>query len=399
MKFKYRTIEKGKTETGTLESDSEDKVISHLKSQGKTVLEVTAVPESIIDVIKKQFSRVTFTDVVDFTRKISMMLNAGLTIVESLSILKQQTSKPAALKLIADIDTSVREGASFSTALSAYRGVFNNLYISLVKAGEASGKLDEILLKLADNLEKQREFRAKLKGALVYPALVICAMLIVMFVMITFVVPQLLGLYKDFNIDLPITTQLLIAISDFFQKFWILIIIVVFVGISSFKKYISTKKGKLMFDKFILNVPIIKNVITMAALVDATKTLSILIESGVSILEGLSIVIETTNNMVFQNAFTKVRDDVEHGLSLGKAMEQTDVFPPIIVQMTYVGEQTGKLDDTLARISKYFEMESEMAIKAMTSLIEPGILLVLAVGVGFIVISVITPIYNLTSAF
>lgn len=399
MKYIYTALDKGNAVKGTYEADSEPKLVEYLRTKGLIVLSISQERASLFANYKTTFSKVNFNDVVDFTRKTAMMLNAGLTIIESLDILKKQTPKPQLLALIMQIDADVRAGSSLSTALMKHRGVFNNLYIALIKAGEASGKLDEILLKLADNLDKERTFRGKIKGALVYPVIVLVSMFVVMFVMITFVIPQLLNLYQDFGIDLPFTTRALILVSGFFQKTWPLLILGVIGIVTLLKKYLSSKSGKRAFDVFILKLPVVSNVVRMAALVDSTRTLSILIASGVSILDGLKIIVETTSNVVFQDSFQKVYDDVEKGAPIGKAIEDTEVFPPILVQMTTVGEQTGKLDDTLLRISKYFEMESAIAIKAMTTLIEPAILLILGVFVGFLVISVITPIYNLTSSF
>ena len=327
------------------------------------------------------------------------MLNAGLTLIDALEILKKQITKVSLRKLINDIDTDIRAGESFSSALKKYPGNFSNLYIALVRSGEASGKLGEILIRLADNLEKEREFKSKLKGALVYPVIVMVGMVIVMFVMVTFVVPKLLNLYKDFNITLPWTTLLLISISNFSVRFWPLIILGTVAGWYFLNKYLKTKVGKEYFDRLALRLPVFGSIIKISSLVDATRTLSILINAGVSILDALSIIVDTTGNVVYKNAFANVSSNVEKGQSLGMSLEQEGIFPPILVQMFQVGEQTGNLDDTLMRLSKYFEMESEIAIKSMTTLIEPVILLVLGFGVGFLVLSVITPIYNLTSSF
>lgn len=266
-------------------------------------------------------------------------------------------------------------------------------------SGEASGKLGEILLRLADNLEKEREFKSKLKGALVYPVIIVIGMFAVMFIMVTFVLPKLLGLYKDFNVELPLSTKILIGISGFSTKFWPLILVLVAVGFYSAKKYLETKAGKNFFDKFVLKLPIFGNIISISALVESTRTLAILITAGISILDALSIVVDSTSNSVYKQAFLTVSQKVEKGQSMGVALEQEGIFPPILVQMSQVGEQTGNLDDTLLRLSKYFEIESEMATKTMTTLIEPVILVVLGVGVGFLVMSVITPIYNLTNSF
>lgn len=399
MLFQYKALKDKKIISSRLEGDSEKNVIDYLRNNGYFPIEIKEVNPSEISLISTFFNKPSFSDIVNLTRQIAIMLNAGLTIVDSLDILKKQVTKPGLRKIINDIDTDIKSGSSFSTALQKYRGIFSNLYIALVKSGEASGKLSDILLKLSDNLEKEREFRGKLKGALIYPVVVISAMFVVMFIMITFVIPKLLNLYKDFNVSLPITTQILITVSSFSAKFWPIIIAAVFFGVTGLQRYMVTKTGKRMRDSLILKIPVLRDVVKVSSLVDSTRTLSILIGSGVSILDALAIVIETTENVVFQDAFVTIKKKVEKGQSLGNSLQQAEIFPPILVQMALVGEQTGHLDDTLLRMSRYFESESEIAIKAMTTLIEPAILIVLGFGVGFLVLSVITPIYNLTNSF
>lgn len=382
-----------------IEAASSEAVIDYLQKNDYFPISVDMIEEKGLSFIDNLTQRVDFNDIVDFTRQIAIMLNAGLTLIDSLEILKKQTVKIPLRKMIEEIDTKIKGGSSFSTALFDYRSMFSKLYISLVKSGEASGKLGEILLRLADNLEKEREFKSKLKGALVYPAIVIIGMFVVMFIMVTFVLPKLLGLYKDFNVELPLSTKVLIVISSFSTRFWPLVLIMIFIGSYFAKKYLATKVGKNSFDKFVLKLPVFGKIISISALVESTRTLAILISSGISILEALSIVVDATENTVYQQALLGVSHKVEKGISLGTALEQEEIFPPILVQMSQVGEQTGNLDDTLFRLSKYFESESEMATKTMTTLIEPAILVVLGVGVGFLVMSVITPIYNLTNSF
>ncbi len=398
MQYSFRAIKEGRTVSKKIEADNEAAVIAYLKSNGFFPIEVTKVNKTASNFFDFFFGGISFGDVVDMTRQIAIMLNAGLTIIDSLEILKKQITKTRLLKVVESIDAEIKSGNTFSNALKKYPQSFSSLYISLVKSGEASGKLSEILLKLADNLEKEREFKGKLKGAMIYPIIVVTAMIAVMFIMITFVIPQLLNLYKDFNIDLPLTTKILMAVSSLSVRFWPLMIGGVMVGIYLLKNYLNTKQGKLAYDQLMLQLPVVNNVVKISSLVDTTRTLSILIAAGVSILEGLDIVIETTSNAVFQQAFQSVYKKVEKGQSFGAALDQEGIFPPILVQMVIVGEQTGHLDDTLMRLSRYFEMESEIAIKAVTTLIEPAILLFLGLGVGFLVISVITPIYSLTGS-
>jgi len=399
MKFFYKALQDKKIIKGKLEANNEEEVILFLKNKGLFLIDLKKDKKNRLQFLNTFFSKVNFSDIVNFTRQIAIMINAGLTLIEALDILKKQTTKEGLKKMIIDIDQEIKAGNSFSTALKKHSQHFSHLYISLVRSGEASGKLAEILLKLAENLEKEREFKGKIKGALIYPVIIIIAMLGVMFIMITFVLPRLLNLYKDFNIDLPVTTKFLIFISSFMIKFWPIVLGGIFLSAVIIKNYLKTKEGKLFYDSTLLKLPVINNVIKISSLVDITRTLSILIGAGVSILESLNIVRETSDNLVYQKAFENIYKKVEKGLSLGVAMEEEEIFPPILVQMAQVGEQTGHLDDTLGRISRYFEMESELAVKAMTTLIEPAILVFLGLGVGFLVMSVITPIYNLTSSF
>jgi len=399
MKFFYKALKGDKIINGTIQAEKEEEVNIFLKNKGLFLIEIKKNQESISQIYNILFDRINFSDIVNFTRQIAIMINAGLTLIESLDIIKKQTKKESLRKMIIDIDQEIKAGNSFSEALKKHPNNFSHLYISLVRSGEASGKLDEILLKLAENLEKEREFKSKIKGALIYPIIIIIAMLGVMFIMITFVLPRLLSLYKDFNIDLPETTKFLIFISSFMTKFWPVVLGGFFLSMIIIKNFLKTKEGKLFYDSTLLKLPVIGNVIKISSLVNITRTLSILISAGVSILETLSIVQETSDNLIYQKGFENIYKKVEKGVSLGSAMDEEEIFPPILVQMAQVGEQTGNLDDTLGRISRYFEMESELAVKAMTTLIEPAILVFLGLGVGFLVMSVITPIYNLTSSF
>lgn len=399
MLFQYKALKGGEIFVKKIEAASSAAVIDYLQKNGYFPISVEKVKEINLSLLTTLTQQVNFNDIVNFTRQVAIMLNAGLTLIDSLEILKKQTTKLPLRKMIETIDSKIKGGTSFSIALKDYKSNFSNLYIALVKSGEASGKLGEILLRLADNLEKEREFKSKLKGALVYPVIIVIGMFIVMFIMVTFVLPKLLGLYKDFNVELPLSTKILIGVSSFSTRFWPLVFILITVGFYFVKKYLDTKAGKKSFDKLALKLPVFGNIISISALVESTRTLAILIAAGISILDALSIVVDSTDNSVFQQAFLTVSQKVEKGQSMGVALEQEGIFPPILVQMSQVGEQTGNLDDTLLRLSKYFEMESEMATKTMTTLIEPMILVILGVGVGFLVMSVITPIYNLTNSF
>jgi len=398
MRFSYKAIKNDKIVTSVIEASTEIEVLNYLRKNAYTPISIRQ-NQPLFPQFNSIFNKVAFVDIVDFTRQLAIMLNAGLTLVDCLAILEKQITKEGMVAVIRSIQKEILSGNTLSRALQKYPGHFSNLYIALVKSGEASGKMSDILLKLADNLEKQREFQSKIKGALTYPIVVFVGMIVIMFIMITFVMPKLLNLYKDFNIDLPLSTKILMAVSSFLVQFWPFMIAGGFIASRFIRNYLKTVRGKLLLDTIMLRLPIFGKVVSISSLVDSTRTLSILIGSGVSILDTLSIIIETTENSLYRNSFKNILKQVEKGVSLGDSFNNENLFPPILVQMVTVGEQTGHLDDTMMRISHYFDLEAENSIKTITTLIEPLILVVLGVGVGFLVISVITPIYNLTTSF
>ncbi|OGK14611.1 hypothetical protein A3C98_00165 [Candidatus Roizmanbacteria bacterium RIFCSPHIGHO2_02_FULL_37_15] len=399
MLFKYKAVKDGNVVVNQIHAESQEAVLSFLKTSDYFPIAIWRLDFPTSKFINLLISRVTFNDIVDFTRQLAIMLDAGLTLIDSIDILRKQVKNPALVSLLENLDKEIRSGKTFSTALSLYPQYFPRLYISLVKSGEVSGKLSEILIRLSDNLEKERTFRGKLRGALIYPAFIIVGMIIAGFIMITFVVPKLLELYKEFRIELPFSTKVLLFVSNFFGKFWPLLLIGTALFITIFLKYIQSQKGRFYLDSILIKLPLIGNLVKISTLVDSTRTLSILVSSGVPLMEALSIITDTSSSLIYKKAFENIKNQVERGLSLGMAMKQAEIFPPILVQMTLVGEQTGHLDNTLFRVSNYFETDSELAIKALTTLIEPIILVILGIGVGFLVFAIITPIYSLTSSF
>lgn len=398
MQFEYRALQNGKNVSGQIEAETQKEVTDYLKTNGYLPLDVKEKQEDPLNTALGFLERINFNDIVYMTRQFSIMLNAGLTLIDSLEILKKQTSKKVMKRMLSDIDKSLREGKNFSQALSKYPHLFSHFYVALVRSGEASGKLDMILSKLAENLEAQREFRQKIKNALIYPIVIISAMVIMMFLMMTFVVPKLLELYDSFQVELTASTKLLITVSKFFENNYVWIIIGTGLTIFLFKKAISSPSGKRIFDSNSLHIPVFGKIIQTAALVDTTRTLSILIGSGVPILDSLNIVTDVNENLLFQDAFKRISQKVEKGVSLGTAMSNEKIFPESLVQMTIVGEQTGHIDETLGKVADYYQSESELAVKGMLSLLEPAIIVVLGVAVGFLVMTVITPIFSLTSS-
>lgn len=342
---------------------------------------------------------VSFNDVVYFTRQLSTMITAGLTLVEALGVLQQQINKPGLRKLINQLEDDVRGGKSFAEVIAKHSQIFPPVYLSLIKTGEASGKLDVILGRLADNLEKNRDFRSKIRGVLIYPTIVVTGMVVVTVIVMTVVVPRLTSLYKEFGAALPLPTQILIAVSNFMIHSWFIMLIVSIVTGVLFLKWKQTPGGKHILASLSISLPIFGPLIQKATLVEITRTLAILIDSGVPILTSLEIAQNATGNILYKEAFIESGRKVEKGFPFSNPIIENKLFPPILGQMIAVGEQTGKLGDSLFKLSRYFETEADSAVRSLTTMIEPLIMVVLGLGVGFLVMAVLLPIYSLTSKF
>lgn len=397
--FKYTAKNKfGETVAGKVESRTIEQAASLLSSRGLLIIKLNPLIEDSFAFIKKMFGGVNFDDVVNFTRQLATMITAGLPLAGALSILVRD-GKPEVTQMMAVILQDVEGGNSFADSLSKHKKTFSRLYIQLVHAGETGGVLDTVLERLADNMEKEKEFKAKTKGALIYPVIVIIAMFAVGIIMMIFVIPKLTEMYKDFGAELPFATRILIGISDAMVKFWWIFGAAIAGLIFAFKQYYKTEIGRYKIDEFKLKIPIFGELQKKIILTEFSRTLSLLLGSGITLLEAISIVTDSVENIVYRSALEDVSKQVEKGSSLSGALSNYESFPTILHQMMSVGEETGKLDDVLKKLSVYFEQESEHAIKNMTTAIEPMIMIVLGLGVGAMVIAIIMPIYNLTSQF
>lgn len=401
--FFYRAKEKdGRTVSGEIEAADEKEVAELLRTHKLFVVDIIASRKRLarlFDLSAIKFGRgVSDSDIAYFTRQFASMIVVGITVTEALSILAKETKHKGLSNLLKSLLASIEGGSSLSLALSWHSNVFSQVYISLVKSAETAGLLDKVLLRLADNLEKEREFQAKVKGALVYPIIVIIGIVGVMTVMMVFVVPKLSELYTSLNIELPLPTKIVIAISTFMAQFWFLIIVFLILSFFAFQAWIKTDFGRRQIDRLALKLPIFGDLREKIILTEVTRTLGILIGAGTPILEAVNIASHTAGNVWYQNSLAEVSAKIEKGMSIAASMGQDPRFPLILTQMVRVGEETGKVGDSLLRVSQYFESESSRKIATLTTLLEPLIIVILGVGVGFLIISVITPIYNLTSA-
>ena len=397
--YKYTVKnEHGDSITGKVEASSRNQAAALLSSRGLIVINIHAFGEDALSSITGLFNKVKHDDVVNFTRQLSTMITAGLPLATALSILQAQGT-PEVVRMVSGLLKEVEGGSSFSSALAKQSAIFGRVYVQLVKAGELGGVLDQVLNRLAETMEKQKDFRSKTQGAMIYPIIVILAMIAVGFIMMIFVVPKLMSMYKDFGADLPLPTKILIGTSDFFVKFWWLFIILGIGGGAAFAQWYKTPVGQKTIDAFLFRIPIFGTLRKKIILTEFSRTLSLLLGAGVSLLEAMDIVSNAMESISYREALGIATKEVEKGTSLSQAISRFEIFPPILYQMVAVGEETGKMDEVLLKISSYFEAESEQAVKNLTAAMEPMIMIVLGIGVGLLVVAIIMPIYSLTSKF
>lgn len=399
---KYKFLAKDKTSRrvrGMVEASDVKSAVGVIRAKGLLVVKLReAKPNLFTQINDFLFKRVGLTEISTFTRQLSTMTTAGLQLTESLGLLQAQSSKGMS-EVISAIQTDVSGGMSLGEALAKHPRIFSKVYVSLIKAGETAGALDDILLRLADNLEKQREFMAKVKGAMIYPVVVVTGMLLVAAIMMIFVVPKLTSIYTDFDAKLPAATVALITVSNVMSRYWPIFLVLIAGLIYLITRYAQTRGGRRRFDELKLKIPVIGPLMKEVVLTEFGRTLSLLIGAGVPIIDALNVVSDSAGNVIYEESLRQSAKQVEKGFTLAFTMVSNPIYPAIVPQMVSVGEETGKMDEVLSKLAHYFETESEQKVKGLTTAIEPIIMIVLGLGVGFLVIAVIMPIYNLTSAF
>jgi type IV pilus assembly protein PilC len=397
-KFKYVGFTaQGKKVESTVDAESERDAKKILRRQNIRTTKV--IPPSIFEAdlgqwmvdkgIAKPFGR---AELMRFTRQLAILINAGVPILECLEILHKQEQNMVLKRVVKNVSMQVEEGKSLYDALSSQQG-FDKLYCSLVKAGEAAGILDSILNKLAEFLEKQEKLKKQVKSALTYPVIVMIVGIAVIFGLMTFVVPQFVGMLKDSNQEIPWVTQTVIDISEFFQNYTLLLIAGLVAGSMFFVNFIKTKEGKISWDRFTMKAPLFGMLIIKGNLGAFTRTLATMLAAGVPIIDSLEICIDTLDNTQIAKDLTKVRQAVIEGKSITEPLSRISYFPPLVTQMMKVGESTGNLDQMLVKVADVFQEEVEELVANMTKLIEPLILVVLGGMIGFVLIAMYLPIF------
>lgn len=401
MEFNYRAKQPtGELVEGKIDAPSEDQAVTLLHQKNLVVLGLETVQKGLLSQdLLSFFNKPSKKDVVVFTRQMATLVDADVPLVEGLYTLARQVEKESFRKVTLGVASSIEGGASLSVALSEHGKIFSKFYISLVRTGEVSGKLHETLTYLADYLERSAGLNSKIKGALAYPAFILFAMIVVVIILMTTVLPQLLTIIKDAGIqELPLTTKILIAITSFVNRFIIPIAIVLIGSVLGLFYFIRTPRGREKFDDFKIKMPQFGKMVKSFYLARIAETLSTLIKAGVPILDGINITSDVVGNDTYRRILVEARENVRGGGSISEVLDRHKEFPPLFSSMMAIGEKTGRTDFMLENIFKFYKAEADNSVQNLSQLIEPVLILVLGIGVAGLVSAVLLPIYSLVGA-
>lgn len=386
----------GKKIKGKLEANDKKEVVEYLRLKQLTPIQIKSLDNTGSSLLA-YFSRVKGGDIVLFTRQLSSMIMSGLTVIECLNILKQQGNKPQMQKIINELISNLSEGKSLSQALGNYPTVFSTTYIALIQSAEEGGILDKVLSRLADNLEKSDEVHKRVKSALFYPAIIVCGVIAVIIMMNIFVIPQMGALYENLDLKLPLMTQIVLGMSKLTTTLLPFSVFFIIGGFIGYKRFAVTSMGINIIDKVKLKAPVFGQITMLSVLSEVSRTISLLVNSGASLIGAINIAADVSGNIYYKNALQNTSSLVEKGAGLSVALQNQNLFPPLMIQMVKVGESTGKIDESLLKVSEYFERDLDLKVKNLTTSIEPILIIILGVSVAFLIMSVITPIYSLVS--
>jgi type IV pilus assembly protein PilC len=397
--YAYKVRDRGgKLLQGTLEADSQQLLIGKLRSMGYMPIDIQQQNQAAMSrELKIPFigNRVKLKDVAVMSRQFATMINSGLALLRALNILAEQTESRPLAAIVNQVRIDVEKGSSLSAALARHPKAFSRLYVAMVRAGEVGGVLDSVLLRLAETIEKQVELRRKVRSAMTYPIVVMVLVLLIVTAMLLFIIPMFKGLYAELGGTLPLPTLILLKVSSIVRTYWYLIFGAQFGLVWGFRRWVKTENGRNRWDAIKLKLPVVGLLTRKTALARFSRTLSALVRSGVPILESLDIVAETSGNNVVSIAVLDTQFAVKSGEPMSQRLERHPVFPPMVVQMMAVGEETGALDEMLDKIADFYDQEVEATVEALTSLIEPLLIVVMGAAVGGMVISLYLPMFNI----
>ncbi len=386
--------QKGDLKTATIEATNREDVVQQLRRLRMNVVKV----EEQSKAKQKTGGSISMRDIVIFTRQFSTMINSGLPLVQALDILSKQSENKALQAVTRQIVFDVESGHTVADALAKHPKAFSDLYVNMVAAGEAGGILDTILMRLATFMEKNDALVRKVKGAMIYPGVIMSVAAIAITVLLVFVIPVFKNMFGSVGLALPLPTRIVIMLSEFLIGYWYAILGVIVGGGYGLKRYYATSNGQLAIDRALLRFPVLGDVIRKSAVSRFTRTLGTLISSGVSILDGLEITAKTAGNRVIQDAIMASRSSIAGGDTISAPLAKSAVFPPMVISMIAVGEQTGGLDEMLAKIADFYDEEVDAAVSGLLALLEPVMIVFLGVVVGGMVVAMYLPIFDMINA-
>lgn len=393
--FKYEAINKtGEKVKGTYEAEAKNHVLIMLK--GKDLY-----PVKVEEVIKGKevgvglFNRVKIKDIAIFCRQFHVMLNAGVPIIKCLDILRYQTDNKKLKVVLSEVYEEVQKGLTFSEALKSHKDIFPELLIHMVEAGEVSGTLDIIMERMAVHYEKENKIQNKVKGAMVYPIILSIVSVLVVIFLLTFVMPTFVGMFSSSGVELPLPTRILIAISDAIKSYWYLIFLVLTMVIYGIKKYIATDSGSIVIDKIKMRTPVVKGTTQKVVTSRFTRTMSTLLVSGIPLIQAIEIVSKIVQNKIVEKGLSDVKEEVRKGIDLATPINKIGFFPPMVVSMIKIGEESGSLDEILDKTANFYDDEVEVALQKMVTMLEPLMIVFMAVIIGAIVIAMVLPMFDM----
>ncbi|MDE0158720.1 MAG: type II secretion system inner membrane protein GspF [Candidatus Dadabacteria bacterium] len=396
--YNYKAInDKGESVKGVISAESVKIASDRLRKGGIYLSSIKEASGSRRSSVSLPWNRVSISELAVMTRQFSTLISSGLPLETSLVALYEQTDDQKLKEILSQVRSRVSEGSSLHAALEEHKGAFSDLYVSMVRAGEASGTLDVVLDRLADFLEKQLELTSKIRGAMIYPAIMFVVGLGVLVFMMTFVIPKVAGIFEASNKALPFVTVMLIGASDFLRENFVLLLVFLAVVLFFGHRYVRTPSGRKVYDRFSLRIPVFGKMSSKVMISRFTRTLATLLSSGIPLLESIRVSESVMGNSLYVDNIRDVRVKVAEGAAFGGCLGQTGIFPPLMVRMVSVGEEAGKMEVMLSKVADMYDTEVDGMLATLTSLLEPVMILIMGVVMGFIVFAILLPVLNLTS--
>lgn len=400
VSYRYKARDKfGRVLAGQMTSGSDAEVATQLNAKGLTPFSIEPVEEKVAGDFLARFRRFKLSDVNAFTRELYTLTKAGLTVLASLEVIGEQDRNPVLKKIVEGLIQSIRGGASISDSFQRYPKIFNDLYVNMIRAGEVSGRLEQILERLIFIGEAEEKLQMRVKSALRYPTLVLSALVIAFLVITNFIIPRFATLFEKSGVELPLPTRILLGIHDAFSRYgWLTAIVTIGLGIF-LVRFLKTPSGKLLKDRMMLKIPVFGPLILKADMSRFARIMALLMQSGIPALRALEIAEGSADNKVVAGAIDKIRVSVTEGTSMTQPMKESGIFPPSVVRMVRVGEETGKIDELLLKVSEYYDMQVEYTVTNLMVLIEPMLIVLLGGMVFVLALGMFLPMWNMISLF